>query len=61
MIAEGDRVAVRYTMKGLNSDNKILSRSSISIYRIEDGKLAEEWQVDDEFRPPECTLDRGKR
>lgn len=61
MIAEGDRVAVRYTMKGPNSDNKILSRSSISIYRIEDGKLAEEWQIDDEFRPPECTLDRGKR
>jgi ParB family chromosome partitioning protein len=50
MIAEGDRVAVRYTMKGTNSDNKILLRPSISIFRIEDGKLAEEWLLDDEFR-----------
>ena len=57
VIAEGDRVAVRYTMKGSNSENKILSRSSISIYRIEDGKLAEEWLLDDEFRR-EGTLDR---
>jgi ParB family chromosome partitioning protein len=55
MIAEGDRVAVRFIMKGSSSDNKILSRSSISIYRIEDGKLAEEWELDDEFRSLECT------
>jgi ParB/RepB/Spo0J family partition protein len=60
MIAEGDRVAVRYTWKCRDSDNKMLSRSSISIYRIEDGKLAEEWELDDEFRPPECTLDGEK-
>jgi len=60
MIAEGDRVAVRYTMKGTNSDNKMLSRSSISIFRIKDGKLAEEWELDDEFRPPDRTLDCGK-
>jgi ParB family chromosome partitioning protein len=60
MIAEGDRVAVRYTMNGTNSDNKMLSRSSISIFRIKNGKLAEEWELDDEFRPPDCTLDCGK-
>jgi ParB family chromosome partitioning protein len=53
MIAEGDRMAVRYTMKGSNSDNKRLSRSSICIYRIKDGRLAEEWKLDDEFRPVE--------
>jgi predicted SnoaL-like aldol condensation-catalyzing enzyme len=51
MIAERDRVAVRYTMKGSNSD---MSRSSVSIFRIEDGKLAEEWELDDEFRSLEC-------
>lgn len=50
IIAEGNRVAVRYTMNGSNSDKKALSRSSISIYRIEDRKLAEEWELDDEFR-----------
>jgi ParB family chromosome partitioning protein len=60
LVAEGDRVAVRYTWKGTNSGNKMLSRSSMSIYRIEDGKLAEEWELDDEFRPPECTLDGVK-
>ena len=60
MIAEGDRVVVRYAWKCRDSDNKMLSRSSISIYRIEDGKLAEEWELDDEFRPPECTLDGEK-
>jgi ParB/RepB/Spo0J family partition protein len=60
IIAEGDRVAIRYTMKGSNSDKKILSRSSISIYRIENGKLAEEWELDDEFRQAGCTLDHGK-
>jgi len=54
MIAEGDRVAVRFTMKGSSSDNKALSRSSVSIYRIENGKLAEEWELDDEFRLLEC-------
>jgi ParB family chromosome partitioning protein len=54
ILAEGDRVAVHYTLKGSNSDNKILSRSSVSIYRIADGKLAEEWELDDEFRPLEC-------
>lgn len=57
IIAEGDRVVVRYTMKGRNPENKMLSRSSISIWRIKDGKLAEEWELDDEFRSPECTLD----
>ncbi|HXZ98241.1 MAG TPA: ParB/RepB/Spo0J family partition protein [Candidatus Acidoferrum sp.] len=50
MIAERNRVAVRYTWKGPDSDNKILARSSISIYAIEDGKIAEEWLLDDEFR-----------
>jgi ParB family chromosome partitioning protein len=54
MIAEGDRVAVYFTLKGSNSNNKILSRSSVSIYRIAHGKIAEEWELDDEFRPLEC-------
>ena len=53
VIAERDRVAVRYTMKGSNSDNTKLSRSSVSIFRIEDGELAEEWELDDEFRSVE--------
>ena len=50
MIAGGDRVAIRYVMKGLAADKTILSRSSVSIFRIENERLAEEWELDDEFR-----------
>jgi ParB family chromosome partitioning protein len=51
MIAEEDRVAVRYELSaGAPSDAKRSSRRTIGIYRIEDGKLAEEWLLDDEFR-----------
>jgi len=54
MIAEQDRVAARYTLTSTKpySDNKRQLRSAISIYRIENGKLAEEWLLDEEFRWP---------
>ena len=54
MIAEEDRVAVRYTLTGAGtySDGKKPLRRTVSIYRIENGKLAEEWLLDDEIRWP---------
>ncbi|MGA2237928.1 MAG: ParB/RepB/Spo0J family partition protein [Candidatus Bathyarchaeia archaeon] len=46
MIADEDRVAVRYSLVGASTS----SRTTVGIYRIENGKLAEEWLLDDEFR-----------
>jgi len=46
MIADEDRVAVRYSLVSAGTS----SRTSVGIYRIENGKLAEEWLLDDEFR-----------
>lgn len=49
---EGDRVALRYTMGGTNTGPSFLTDeptgeawegSGISIYRFEDGKIAEQW------------------
>jgi ParB/RepB/Spo0J family partition protein len=46
MIADEDRVAVRYSLVGAGTS----SRTTVGIYRVENGKLAEEWLLDDEFR-----------
>lgn len=51
MIAEGDRVAVRYTLHathtgdfyGVKATGKTIKVSGIEIFRIEDGKIAEFW------------------
>jgi len=52
MIADEDRVAVRYslTSAGACSGRERPVRTAVSIYRIENGKLAEEWLLDEEFR-----------
>lgn len=52
MIAEEDRVAVRYSLIGTNTcpDREKPVRTAVSIYRIADGKIAEEWLLDEEFR-----------
>jgi hypothetical protein len=52
MIAEEDRVAARYTLTSVSPhlDNSRQLRSVISIYRIQNNKLAEEWLMDEEFR-----------
>ena len=55
VIAEGDRVVVRWTFSGTHQGEllgipptgKQVSMSGISIYRIADGKIAEEWAVSD--------------
>jgi len=55
LVAEGDRVAVRWTMKGTHrgafsgipATGKPVAFSAISIYRFQDGKIAQLWaQVD---------------
>ncbi|SEP30986.1 Predicted ester cyclase [Halogranum amylolyticum] len=52
LIGEGDRVVLRYTMGGTNTGPSLLTEeptgkswegSGISIYRTEDGKIAEQW------------------
>ncbi|MEO8457961.1 MAG: nuclear transport factor 2 family protein [Chloroflexota bacterium] len=43
MIAEGDRVAVRFTWSGLAKDHQV-ELTNVSIYRIADGRIAEEWE-----------------
>jgi ParB family chromosome partitioning protein len=53
MIAEENRVAVRYALIGGGGtclNEKRPTRTTISIYRIDNGKLVEEWLLDDEFR-----------
>ena len=55
IIAEGDKVVVRSTMRGTHSGEllgiaptgKKFSETGISIYRIARGKIAEVWVVDD--------------
>lgn len=55
MIAEGERVVVRWTNSGTNigdflgapATNRPFSTAGIDIYRVEDGKLAEHWHVVD--------------
>ena len=55
MIAEGDKVVVRMTMRGTQQGafgsipptGKQVAVSTIDIVRIEGGKIAEEWGIDD--------------
>ena len=55
MIAEGDKVVVRLTMHGIQQGalgsipptGKQVAVSTIDIVRIEGGKIAEEWGIDD--------------
>lgn len=57
MIAEGDKVAVRWTNSGTNvgeflgmpATGRPYSIAGIDIYRLEDGKLAEHWHVVDQL------------
>ncbi|WP_035051647.1 ester cyclase [Andreprevotia chitinilytica] len=55
VIAEGDRVAVRWTFHathagpfaGVQASHKQVTQNGIAIYRIRDGKLAQAWlQID---------------
>jgi len=56
-IAEGDRVVARYTVTGTHqgefmgvpATGKKVSFSWITIYRIADGKIAEEWLLFDQL------------
>jgi len=56
LVAERDRVAVRYTeigthtgatFAGIPPTGKRVEWTAVDIYRVENGKLAEEWFVDD--------------
>lgn len=47
VIAEGDRVVVRYSWGGLSSAKRQVNSKTIAIYRIADGKIAEEWEEHD--------------
>jgi steroid delta-isomerase-like uncharacterized protein len=55
MIAEGDKVAVRYTLEGIHEGDLFgvpptgqrLSIKSISVERVSDGKIREHWRVTD--------------
>jgi predicted ester cyclase len=57
LIAEGDRVVVRWTNSGTNvgeffgapATNRPFTTAGIDIYRVEDGKLAEHWHVVDVY------------
>ena len=53
VIAEGDRVVTRYTVRGTHQGeieefgpptNRELELEGITIHRIEDGKIVEEWE-----------------
>lgn len=55
MIAEGDKVVTRYTTHGTNRGplgpipptGRRVSVSSVNVARIADGKIVEEWGIDD--------------
>jgi steroid delta-isomerase-like uncharacterized protein len=55
MIAEGDKVAVRYTLEGTHEGElfgvpptgRRLSIKSIAVERVSDGKIREHWRVTD--------------
>jgi steroid delta-isomerase-like uncharacterized protein len=57
VIAEGDRVVVRWTNSGTHvaeflgipATGKSFEIAGIDVYRVEDGKLAEHWHVVDQF------------
>ena len=43
MIEEGDRVAVRWQVTATYNDGKPYGQSIMSIYRFENGRIAEDW------------------
>ena len=55
MIAEGDKVATRYTLEGTHEGElfgvpptgQLLSIKSISVERVSDGKIREYWRITD--------------
>jgi steroid delta-isomerase-like uncharacterized protein len=55
MIAEGDRVAIRYSIRathkgpylGIAATGRIVTVTGMSAYRIKDGRIAEDWGVAD--------------
>jgi predicted ester cyclase len=55
MIAEGDKVATRYTLEGTHEGELFgvpptgqhLSIKSISVERVSDGKIREHWRITD--------------
>jgi predicted ester cyclase len=57
LIAEGDKVVARWRSRathrgnymGIAPSGKEVQFMGISVYRIEEGKIAEEWTVDDQF------------
>ena len=57
IIAEGDKVVARFRSRathqgeymGTPASGKEVQLTGISIYRIEEGKIAEEWSVEDEY------------
>lgn len=57
MMAEGDRVIVRWTghgthqgaLMGLEPSGKDVTLTGITIYRLEDGKIVERWSEADEL------------
>src|SRR5215203_5500501 len=57
IIAEGDKVVARWRSRathqgeymGTPASGKEVQLTGISIYRIEGGKIAEEWSVEDEY------------
>ena len=59
MIAEGDKVVTRYTIRGTHQGEteefgpptgKEVELEGITIHRIEDGKIVEEWERYDNLR-----------
>ncbi len=57
MVAEGDRVAVRWTQSGTHvadflgipATGRRFTIAGIDIYRLHDGRLAEHWHVVDQL------------
>ncbi len=57
IIAEGDKVVARWTSRathqgeymGISPTGKEVEFTGISIYRIEEGKIAESWNIEDQL------------
>jgi len=57
LIAEGDKVVARWRSRathrgdymGIAPSGKVVQFMGISLYRIEEGKIAESWTVEDQF------------
>ena len=57
LIAEGDRVMSRVTMRcthkgeleGIPPTGKVITISAFTVFRLVDGKIAEEWEILDEL------------